>query len=150
MNKSDTNVIIPPFFQKIFISAALSVWLVQLVLVLFTSFGQNGVPIVSIWLYQVSAWGLPVLFFILTLVFLRIRYKGWQLLFWATFLATVGDLIYVCLQTIEQGSYQLYLRNHTIPSTGSFWTSQASVWLALIVVTFIFVTGLVYIQKRKV
>ena len=150
MKQSDNNVTVPPVFQKIFIGAALSVWLVQSALVLFETLGHSGITFEGVWIYQVSIWGLPVLFFLLSLAFLRQRYNGWRLLFWATFLATIGEMLYNGLQTIEEGAYQLFVANRPIPLNGSFWSSQGSVWIVMAIGMLLFVSGLVYLEKRKI
>lgn len=149
MKKTDSNVSISPFYQKWFIVAAISVWLVQLVFVALETVGHNSIPITTIWLYQLSAWGMPALFFVVALLFLRGQYKRWTLLFWATFLAVAGDMVYVGLQSIEQGAYQLYVEHQTVPPSNSFWNGEASIWFAMVLGALLFVISLIYMHKRK-
>lgn len=150
MKKADTNVTISPVFQKVFIVAALSVWLVQSALVLFETLGHSGISFGGVWIFQLSIWGLPIVFFLLSLAFLRRKYHGWRLLFWATFLATIGEMLYNGLQTVEEGAFQIYLSHRPDQLSGSFWSGQGSVWVIMAIGTALFVAGLVYMQKRKI
>jgi hypothetical protein len=147
--KSDAHLLVlSANWQALFITAAVLGWL-SMVAVTILSYATSRYFSTGTWVFQITLWVQPVVFFVAAFVLLAHYRQVVQRIFMACLSATIGMALYDAASLWEERAWSNYLALHPISATDtSMWSAFGNEWTMMLVGLAVYVGGL-YIVTRK-
>ena len=134
-------------WQALFITATVLGWLSMIVSTVFT-FGTDGYINTGTWLFQITTWLLPLVFFAVAYVQLGRYQAAMQRIFVACLASTIGMALYGVLATWEYKIWIAYTFTHPVSANDtSVWSAFGNDWLMMASGVVVFAAGL-YVATR--
>jgi hypothetical protein len=147
--KSASIVTISRPWQLVFLA---SVFLSQLVSIIFLAwmFGdRNNGEGIKLWVYQLTYWLQPLAYFLVGLLFAWRRIVGLvPRLFWASFIATAGYLVYMASSAFITTVQARLIINYGPDTNSHWWSAFGWSWTEMLVVFALYCGALGFVACR--